>query len=412
LISDQVKSRLNPVYVFVICVTTFSAIQVIQAQFGIINEKVSTLIDVVASIGLFWFVRAIFSDTYFESKYFKFIFLLFLGYQFALIIRGPVPNYNIFKYYIQNDYVFWPSVIPLVVFFNKEDLTFFYFIKSFYYLAIAFLVFSVLDRFLITQRATAESFILPFAFTCGFLLLNAKYFTKKITWVAFVSLVVGLLSFIYLARRNAVLSFALLLFLGIYYWLKNLHASRFLRMVPLFSLIMIAALIGFDKIPVSFTEKFTERLGEDTRSEVFDNYFKGMDEHMVFGKGVRGTYYSPIEQQETDDGVTYAEISNRDVIENGYLQMMLTGGYVNIILFGLVLLPAIFLGIFKSRNHLSRVCGIIILLWLIDMSVYGLPRLIIEYILVWMCAAICYKASFRQQSEEEIFASFEEVGMI
>jgi hypothetical protein len=357
----------------------FSAIQVVQAQFGFVNEKVSSVVSLLCAVGLIVGTKKICSDTYLESKYFRFVVYIFLSYQLLLIVRGPSLSYNLFKSYLQNDYLLWPSLIPLVVFFNKEDLTFFYFIKSLYYLGIAFLF--------------------------------SKYLPKKVTWTAFISLVIGLLSFIYLARRNAVLSFSLLLLLGIYFWLRNLNAFRFLRLIPIFSLITIAVLVGSDKVPAALTEKFTERLAEDTRSAVFDNYFKGMEEHMVYGKGVNGTYYSPIEAQETDEGVTYSEISNREVIENGYLQMILTGGYINVILFGLVMVPAVFLGIFKSKNHLSRVCGLVILLWLVDMSVYGLPRLQLEYALVWLSAAVCYQTSFRERSDEEILASFEEVGL-
>jgi hypothetical protein len=389
----------------------FAVIQVVQTQFGIVNEKMSTLVDMLCAVGMIFGAKSVFADRYFESRYFRFIFYTFLFYQLVLIIRGPLPNYSLFKFYIQNDYLLWPSLIPLVVFFNKDDLTFFYFIKSFYFLAMAFLFFCAIDRSLLFQRATSETFILPFAFTCGFLFLNAKYLPKKVTWVAFISLAIGLLSFVYLARRNAVLSFSLLLLVGIYFWLRNLNAFRFLRMIPVFSFITIVVLVGLDKVPASLTEKFTERLGEDTRSVVFDNYFKGMEEHMVFGKGVKGTYYSPIDQQDTDDGVSYSEISNRDVIENGYLQMILTGGYVNVILFGLLMVPAVLLGIFKSKNQLTRVCGLVIVLWLIDMSVYGLPRLLLEYVLVWMCAAVCYKTSFRERSDEEIQSFFEEVGL-
>jgi hypothetical protein len=410
-IYKQIIAKLNPVYVIVVSITMFSAIQVVQAQFGFVNEKVSSVVSLLCAVGLIVGTKKICSDTYLESKYFRFVVYIFLSYQLLLIVRGPSLSYNLFKSYLQNDYLLWPSLIPLVVFFNKEDLTFFYFIKSFYYLGIAFLFVCIIDRSLVLQRATAEAFILPFAFTCGFLFLNSKYLPKKVTWTAFISLVIGLLSFIYLARRNAVLSFSLLLLLGIYFWLRNLNAFRFLRLIPIFSLITIAVLVGSDKVPAALTEKFTERLAEDTRSAVFDNYFKGMEEHMVYGKGVNGTYYSPIEAQETDEGVTYSEISNREVIENGYLQMILTGGYINVILFGLVMVPAVFLGIFKSKNHLSRVCGLVILLWLVDMSVYGLPRLQLEYALVWLSAAVCYQTSFRERSDEEILASFEEVGL-
>ena len=328
-----------------------------------------------------------------------------------MLVRGFPSTYSDVKYYLQSDFIFWPSVIPFFVFFNKKDLTFFYFIKSFYILSLVFLFFSIINPYLITHRSTAEAYILSFAFTAGFLFLNARYVSKKVTWVAVLSLLIGIISFTYLARRNAIASFAGLLLFGLYFIFRNLSASKFIRLIPLFVGIIIIFLLGTDKIPNSFFIKINERLTEDTRSDVFYNYFRGMEKDMNFGKGMGGTYYSPIDEMETDDGVIYGAVENRDVIENGYLQLLLNGGYLQIILFGLMLLPAAILGIFKSTNQLSRACGVVIVLWLIDMSVYGMPRLVLQYILVWMAVGICYANSFRNKTDDEIYEQFEAVGL-
>ncbi|MDN3655839.1 hypothetical protein QWZ08_09405 [Ferruginibacter paludis] len=370
-----------------------------------------TFVQAAAAVVMIANIRKFLTDFTFESLYFKFIFFLFMAYQLSILVRGIQFDYQALKYYFQIDYIFYPLIIPLIVFFNKDDLTFFYLIRSFYLLAVVFLLFSLLDRFLITQRGTAEGFILPFAFTCGFLFLSSKYTSRKITWVAFVSLLIGLLSFTYLARRNALGSFAVLLLTGFYFLLRNMHAGRFIRFIPIFCLIAIVGLSSADKLPLSLTEKLNDRLAEDSRSYVFDNFFKSMEEDMFFGRGMRGTYYSPIDHQVTDDGVVYDAVNNRDVIENGYLQLVLNGGYINVILFGLTLLPAGVLGLFKAKNQLTRICGIMILLWLVDMSVYGMPRLLLQYILVWMCVGICYKKSFRNKTDDEIAECFDAVGL-
>lgn len=388
----------------------YSAALVLKTQFGFISDQLLTLIQMLCTAGMLLTVKRIFNDWKFENSYFKLVFTLFMFYNLVLFVRGVNLNYNEFKNFIQSDYIFWPSVVPLVIFLNKDDLTFFYFIRCFYILAIIYLFISLAFPVLLKQRSTAEPYILTFAFTCGFLFLNARYVSKKITWMSLISLISGLLSFTYLARRNAVLSFSTLLVAGFYFLLRNLAAAKFVKYIPVFVFIFVVALLGFDKLPTSLTAKFNERLNEDSRSYVFDNYFKAMREDMIFGKGINGKYYSPIDQEVTDDGVVYNEIQNREVIENGYLQLLLKGGYVNIALFGLTLLPAAFLGMFRSKNQLSRACGVVVFLWLLDMSVYGLPRMTLQYFLVWMCAGICYKASFRNRSDEEITEAFAEVG--
>ena len=408
----QILQSKKQVYIFVFALIMFSFIQVINFQFGKVSSFVLGLVEIIAVIVMIYIGRKIFNEFKFENQYFKFIFSIFIAYQFMLLVRGFIPfDYKIFKYNLQTDFIIWPSLIPLAIFLNKSDLTFFYFIKSFYILSIAFLFFSIIDPFLVTQRVTAEDFILPFSFTCGFILLNVKYVSKKIAWLAFISLLIGLLSFTYLGRRNAIVSYAGLILIGTYFVLKSMDAARVIRFFPFIAALFVFAVLSSDNLLPDFTSRLNQRLNEDTRTDVFDNFFKGMKDDMIFGKGINGKYYSPINETFTDDGVVYGEIEYRDVIENGYLQLLLTGGYLHIVLFVLILLPAAYLGLFKSSNQLSRACGIIIILWMIDMSIYGMPRLVMQYILVWISVGICYKASFRAKTDDEISESFIAVEM-
>ena len=121
---------------------------------------------------------------------------------------------------------------------------------------------------------------------------------------------------------------------------------------------------------------------------------------------MQGEFYYP-EGGGTDENGNDRDISYyRKGIENGYLQLYLNGGGIYIALFLLVLLPAALLGIFKSSNQLAQASGIIVFLWLLDMAVWGLPRLTLEYLLVWICAGICYKKSLRDTPDEEISEFF------
>jgi hypothetical protein len=153
------------------------------------------------------------------------------------------------------------------------------------------------------------------------------------------------------------------------------------------------------------------RLSEDTRSGVFERFFYSLKDNMVFGTGMNGTYYCPLWDAEVD-GVSFGAIEYRNIIENGYLQLLLTGGVIHIVLFVLVLLPAALKGIFMSSNQFLRACGIVILLRLIDMFFYGLPSLTLSYILVWICVGVCYKTSLRRMSNEEISNEFKKIGLL
>ncbi len=408
--TSSIKTK-KAVAIFVTALTLYFVSYIMKLQFQNIDDKKLSILQFTFLAIMLFACKDLITDFKFESLYFKFIFFVFIAYQFILIARGFVLNYQIMKDIVQTDIIFWPGVIPFAIFFNKQDLAFFYLIKSFFVLAVIFLFFSVLDPFLVTQRVTSEPFVLTFAFTAGFLFLNTKYLSKKVSWVSFISLLVGLVSFIYLARRNAIISFGSLLITGLYIILRSFSASKFIKFIPVLGAIFIVSVYVIDRLPGSLTQRLNDRVTEDSRSFVFENLFKGLKNDMFFGKGMNGTYYSPMDDELTEDGIQYGAIEYRNGIENGYLQLLLNGGYVNIVLFVLTALPAAFLGIFKSRNQLSRSCGIVVFLWLMDMGIYGLPRLLLEYVLVWIAVGICYSQSFRNRSEEEITESFRLVGL-
>jgi hypothetical protein len=146
---------------------------------------------------------------------------------------------------------------------------------------------------------------------------------------------------------------------------------------------------------------------EDTRSKLYELYLYEMKDYLLFGKGMSGVYFFPMAKSEVAEGVVFEQVVYRNVIENGYFQLLLSGGIIQIVLFLLILIPAAFLGIFKSSNQLSVASGGLIVLWLIDMFIYGLPSLSLHYILVWICVGICYKSSIRNITNDEIRKEFD-----
>ena len=162
----------------------------------------------------------------------------------------------------------------------------------------------------------------------------------------------------------------------------------------------------------TFTEKIESRISVDTRSDLYDRFYKEMRENLVFGKGMNGTYFSPIYGNNKVDGIIFNKVVYRNVIENGYLQLLLTGGIVHIVFFFLVMLPATYLGIFRSSNQFAKACGSLILLQLLNMFLYGLPTLSLSYVLVWVCVGVCYKPSIRKKSNDDIRIEFEKIGIL
>jgi hypothetical protein len=108
----------------------------------------------------------------------------------------------------------------------------------------------------------------------------------------------------------------------------------------------------------------------------------------IIGKGIKGQYYCP---NVDEDAVT----NYRSVIETGYLQIILKGGLISLALFVLITVPAIFKGIFYSKNILSKAAGIWILLSLLSLYPATVNTFSLRYLLVWISIGICYSNKIR-----------------
>jgi O-antigen ligase len=217
----------------------------------------------------------------------------------------------------------------------------------------------------------------------------------------------------YLARRSGLATFLGFIFTGYFLNLLSSSRSKVFRYLPLIIVIFLLVLFSqhFEYYKEAFFQKLSSRISEDTRTAVFERFFYFLKDKVLFGTGLNGTYYCPLWDVEID-GVTFGAIEYRNIIENGYLQLYLTGGIVHVILYVLVLLPASIIGIFRSSNQFVKACGVLIFLRLIDMLMYGVPSLSLSYILVWICVGVCYKSSVRNLTNDEVRNEFNKIAAL
>jgi hypothetical protein len=172
---------------------------------------------------------------------------------------------------------------------------------------------------------------------------------------------------------------------------------KFFPLLIVFFLSMYATSIFRNKRSDAFT-LIRERVNEDTRSNVEDYFHLDMDKKdWIIGRGIEGIYYCPT-------GAT--ESGYRTVIETGYLQIILKGGIISLGLLLLIALPAIFMGLFYSRNILSKAAAIWILFWLIAMFPTTVASFTLNYLLVWISIGICYSRKIRNMPEEFVREQF------
>ncbi len=144
------------------------------------------------------------------------------------------------------------------------------------------------------------------------------------------------------------------------------------------------------------------RINEDSRSDVFKAFIKdfGYSDYLV-GRGIDGSYYDPMKYWNfaNDD---YREVNYRTNIENGFLYMIMKGGLIYLITFLLILLRAVYLGFFKSKNSLVKGLASYLLIYLFDMFVYGQPTFSIKYCLVWISISVCLSTKMLNMDEKKL----------
>jgi hypothetical protein len=382
----------------------------ILSTLGIIYGVTETGLVLISLIFFVFSTYTLINDFKFGSKYFKSIFSLFLLYEVIIIARGWTFLYEDIKLYLQSGFIFWPFLIPIFVFFDKSLIILGFLMKWIFYICLVYLVIIIFQPNLLLDRRTVESLGTLVA-TSGFLWLNANYLSNRKTNIVFIVLAVTLLSLTYLARRNGMVTFLGLILAG--YFLNILNKTKIL-IFRIFPLILFFAVIFFftlSNFAGLLTKQLDERLKEDTRTELFEGFLFDMRDDWVFGKGLNGTYYYPMPETEITENMIFPETVNRNIIENGYLQLFLTGGIVHVILFLLILIPAAINGILRSSNQLAKACGVIIFLRLIDMFIAGLPSLSVTYIITWISIGICYNQGMLNRSESEIQIEFQKIDL-
>jgi hypothetical protein len=146
-----------------------------------------------------------------------------------------------------------------------------------------------------------------------------------------------------------------------------------------------------------------DRGNEDTRSMVeiyFHDDMKAND--WIIGRGTDGRYFAP--------NIEENQVTNyRHTIETGYEQTILKGGFISIGLFLLMAVPAIILGLFYSKNILSKVAAI----WIFMSQINSYPATVnaftLQYLLVWVSIGICYSKEIRKMRENDVKNIFHEL---
>lgn len=217
------------------------------------------------------------------------------------------------------------------------------------------------------------------------LMMTWPYHAPKKRVVIVLVFILAIIGMMISARRNKVVYYGggltLALVINI---LSNDHYtfSRRITLVVLSFLLGIGLIFASDYFGEFFNKMST---GMDSRQGVIDRFvydFDSQPSDWVFGRGLYGQF---------DGGFvnTDEELELRDVIENGYLYLILKGGGIWLVLLTLIALNAIYKGLFKSKNLLCKGFAMILILYYVDMVGFGIPQTTLKYIMIFISIAGC-----------------------
>jgi hypothetical protein len=244
-----------------------------------------------------------------------------------------------------------------------------------------------------------------YAIAAVFIFLTNKYHPSKMIILSAVALFISFLVVTLTARRNVMLTIALYIMIGS---LSYLFGSKIKSLENRIVLIVCTVLFMILAIFVFVTDSsgafalISQRASENTREGVFLAFALDMDQlsDWIWGRGIFGTYYCP--------GVDGEGTEDRGAIECGYLQWILNGGIVYLVLYLAVFITAVVKGL-RAHNQLCHACGWIALVQIIDMFPFGLHAFDNKTFMIWMAVAVCYNKSLCSKSDDEISAlCFEE----
>jgi len=232
--------------------------------------------------------------------------------------------------------------------------------------------------------------------SCGFILLTYKYHSTKRKLLAIATIVLILFFAIVRARRGLIVMTSGVILMS---YLQYLFYSKkkiliFYSTILLITLGSLYAASIYDIKANRIFSFIAERGDEDTRTGVELYFYADMKPlDWTIGRGVDGKYYCP---NIEEDALT----NYRSVIETGYLQIILKGGLISLILLLLITIPAIVKGIFYSNNMLSKAAGIWIFLALTSLYPATVDTFSMRYLLVWISVGICYSKEIRNIPDE------------
>lgn len=372
------------------------------------------LCQIVQALGFVMFVFGAVKNIEFkfDNFYLKTVFYIYILWLFITVLRGfEIPfNFDFIKEFIfggaNHGLIYF---VPLVLLFPKK---FPYYRKLFGVVFLFGMTYLILCALFIKDllssggnelgQTVVES-ITILSTPIGFLLLTFYYQSKRRNLLSVVIIIATLIFAVIRARRGLIFitSSIMISSVMVYFF----HSKKKLFLLYFFSFIaLIISLYATNMYKVTNNKLFSflaERGTEDTRTGVELYFYDDMQQtDWIIGKGMTGKYFCP--DIEIDQPTNY-----RYLIETGYLQIILKGGILSLVLLLMIVIPASIKGLLFSRNMLGKAAAIWIILFIIKLYPTHSVSFDLNYLLVWFSVGICYSPKVLRMTDKELKLKFE-----
>ncbi|MBN7810767.1 hypothetical protein J0A68_07365 [Algoriphagus sp. H41] len=294
-----------------------------------------------------------------------------------------------------------PSTLP-----NVKKMFDAIFILLFLYLVFSVVLLSDLlnpDSLDAFSREALETSVKFLAFPAGLILLTFDLHTNKRRLFALAVFAVSILLAIVRARRGVLLMDGIVGIFAFTFFFFNTSKKIgwVLAIVYLLILGYQFYMIEYSFAKINFLGNLFEKGLENTRTYVEECFYASMSTmDWIVGKGYNQGYQCPgIDESVFANGV-------RRVIETDYLQLILTGGLVNLFLILAMILPAVFLGFFQSSNLFCKKAATWIMIWIFFLYPSNGYTFSLFHISMWLMVGLCYSGKFRNLSDQAIINYF------
>lgn len=359
-------------------------------------------------LGLLIFIAALVSvlNISIENKYLKLILPIYFAWLLIVVLRGLSYDYDFVKKFFLDPFgggliYFVPLIVflPAIIYNVKNIFT------AITILNITFLIFTIIYYARLADvgedgKGLIEYFYKTISVPCGFLLFTYMYQSNFKKIVAILTLILSLYFAIKQARRGLIFISATTMLMFIILIIRK-NINNFKNILLIVGSIFLATIIVLSTVSFEskFFDKIKDRKNEDTRGELELYFYDDMtDSDWLIGKGMSGL--TPTPNLDLEENNVKGKAGYRDGIETDYLNIILKGGIVSLILLLVIVIPAIIKGFFYSKNSLSRGAASWIFLWVIYLYPTAVTTFTLHFVLVWLCVALCYSKETRMVPDE------------